>query len=176
MLRAFRWILLLCACTAMAQQAATPSFHHVLGLEGAKRGAKGTLSVSGGALVFTPSSGKAITIPTAEIEDISQGNDSKRTFSGIGQVTMLGPYGSGRFFSLFRDKLDVLTVSYRDENGGLHGAIFSMTPGQSAPLKTALLAAGAKSSTPVEEAKSANTKGGGTASEHAQPAAKKEAK
>lgn len=175
MLRAFRWILLFAACAAMAQEtAAPPSFHHVLGLEGAKAGAKGTLAVTGHDLVFTPGSGAAIKVPTSEIQDVSLGTDSKRTLSGVGQVTMLAPYGSGRVLSLFRDKLDILTVAYRDANGGLHGAIFSMTPGAAAPLKKDLLAAGAKSSTPLPEAKPAEAKTGSP--DKVEPAAKKEAK
>ncbi len=177
MLRALRWILLLSACAVMAQEAAVPpSFHLVLGLDGAKNGAHGTLAVNGGALVFTPSSGAAVKIPLASIQDISLGNDSKRTLSGVGQVTMLAPYGSGRFLSLFRDKLDVLTVAYRDDNGGLHGAIFSSKPGTAPPLKKAAVAAGAKSSTPVEEEKPAAAKAGSTDKTQPQPAAKKENK
>ncbi len=177
MLRLLRWILLFSACAAMAQEAAPPSFHVVLGLDGAKNGANGTLAVNGGALVFTPSSGAAVKIPLAKIDDLSLGNDSKRTFSGVGQVTMLAPYGSGRFLSLFRDKLDVLTVAYRDDNGGLHGAIFSSKPGMAGPVKKAAVAAGAKSSTPVEEEmKTAAGKAGSTEKAQPQPAAKKENK
>ncbi len=185
MFRALRWIFLLCACAAIAQNtpppkntmaalAKAPTYHHVIGLEGAKEGAKGTVAITDGALVFTPASGAPIKLPAAQIQDISIGNDSKRTLSGIGQVTMLAPYGSGRILSLFRQKLDVLTVAYRDDNGGLHGAIFSMTPGQAVPLKKALLAAGAKSSTPVEEPKLAQAKG--KSSDNVQPAGQKEAK
>ncbi len=185
MFRALRWIFLLCACAAMAQntpppksitaaRAKVPTYHHVVGLEGAKEGAKGTVAITDSALVFTPANGAAIKLPAAEIQDISIGNDSKRTLSGIGQVTMLAPYGSGRILSLFRQKLDVLTVAYRDDNGGLHGAIFSMTPGQAVPLKKALLESGAKSSTPLEEPKPAEAKG--SASQKTEPAAKKEDK
>ncbi len=176
MLRALRWFLLFFACAAMAQEtAAPPSFHVVLGLDGAKNGAHGTLAVSGGALVFTPSSGAAVKIPLAKIEDLSLGNDSKRTFSGVGQVTMLAPYGSGRVLSLFRDKLDILTVAYRDDNGGLHGAIFRSKPGLAPPVKKALVTAGAKSSTPLEEEKPA-AKAGSSEKAQPQPAAKKENK
>lgn len=191
MFRVLQWFLILCACAAMAQNAppakdkaapqktaatpATPTYHHVLGLEGAKRGAKGVVAISDGALVFTPASDAAIKLPAANIQDISLGNDSKRTLSGpVGTMTMFAPYGSGRFLSLFRQKLDVLTVAYRDDNGGLHGAIFSMTPGAAKPLKKSLLEAGAKSSTPLEEPKPAEAKGSST--EKAPPAAKKEDK
>lgn len=190
MYRVLQWFLVLCACAAMAQNAPTPkdkaaqqktaatpaapSYHHVLGLEGAKRDAKGTVAISDGALVFTPASGTPVKVAAANVEDISLGNDSKRMLSGpIGTMSMFAPYGSGRFLSLFRQKLDVLTVSYRDDNGGLHGAIFSMTPGAAKPLKKSLLDAGAKSSTPLDEPKPAEAKG---ASTEKVPAGKKEDK
>ncbi len=175
MLRAFRWSLLFFACAVMAQETvAPPTFHVVLGLDGAKNGANGTLAVNGGALVFTPSNAGAVKIPVAGIQDVSLGNDSKRTLSGVGQVTMLAPYGSGRVLSLFRDKLDVLTVAYRDNNGGLHGAVFTSKPGTAPPVKKALVAAGAKTSTPLEEGTPASAKGG--SAEKVEPAGQKEKK
>ncbi len=181
MLRAFRWFLLLCACAAVAQQKKpvpeppAPPFQVVMGLEGAKNGERGNLGVAQGALVFTPPTGVVVKIPLANIQDISLGNDSKRTLSGVGQVTMLAPYGSGRVLSLFRDKLDILTVAYRDDNGGLHGAIFRSKPGLAPPVKKALVTAGAKSSTPLEEEKPA-AKAGSSEKAQPQPAAKKENK
>jgi hypothetical protein len=52
---------------------------------------------------------------------------------------------------LFRQKIDTLTVEYRDANGGLHGAIFTLPEGQAALLKGQMVAAGAKTSITVEE-------------------------
>jgi hypothetical protein len=182
MRRALGWFLLFCACAAVAQQKKpvpdppAPPFQVVMGLDGAKDGARGGLGVAEGALVFTPPKGVVVKIPLSNIQDISLGNDSKRTLSGVGQVTMLAPYGSGRFLSLFRDKLDILTVAYRDENGGLHGAIFRSKPGLATPVKTAAVSAGAKSSTPVEQEKPAAAKAGATDKAQPQPAGKKENK
>jgi hypothetical protein len=51
---------------------------------------------------------------------------------------------------LFQEKIDVLSVEYRDANGGLHGAIFTLPQGQAPPLKRQLLALGAHSSIPPE--------------------------
>ncbi len=174
--RPLRWLLLLCACVsfAFAQDAAKPpQVVHVLGMGDIKHNVKGTLSVKDGALQFVSSSGTIAQVPAGSIQDISIGNDSKRMLGGpIGTMTMLAPYGSGRFLSLFREKLDVLTVAYRDENGGLHGAIFSMTPGAAKPLKAGLLAAGAKSTSPLEEQKPASAEKGTPAAD-VQPAGEK---
>ena len=45
-----------------------------------------------------------------------------------------------------RMKLDTITIKYRDSNGGIHGAIFTMHPGEAEAAKQALLAQGAHSS------------------------------
>ena len=80
------------------------------------------------------------------------GADSVRAIGGtLGTISMLGPYGSGRFLSLFRKKTSTLTIEYRDADGGYHGAVFSLDQGQSEPLKKQLVAAGAHTSVPIEE-------------------------
>jgi hypothetical protein len=61
---------------------------------------------------------------------------------------MAAPYGGGRFLSLFRKKIDTLTIQYRDVDGGLHGAIFTMPVGNSELIKTELLAQGAHTGKP----------------------------
>jgi hypothetical protein len=53
--------------------------------------------------------------------------------------------------SLFRAKLDTLTIQYRDADGGLHGAIFTMAVGKAEPLKKELVAQGARTSVPIQE-------------------------
>ncbi len=61
------------------------------------------------------------------------------------------PYGGGRVLSLItHEKFDSLTVAYRDENGGLHGVLFTMPLGQARDIKMQLVAQGAKASMPVE--------------------------
>ncbi len=151
--RRFRWLLLLCACVAFAQDAAkSPQVTHVVGIASMKHGVKGTLEVKDGLADFKPSSAVTAQIPAKSIIDVSIGNDSKRTIGGpIGTLSMFGPYGSGRFLSLFRTKLDILTISFRDENNALHGVVFSMPPGTARGYKKALLDAGAKSTTPLPE-------------------------
>lgn len=146
------FLLLLCSALAgpsFAQQAAdSVNVVQVVGLMGVKEHAKGMLSVANGNLQFVHSKAKTM-VGTAAIQDVVTGNDSQRMIHGfVGTLTQLGPYGSGRFLSLFRSKLDTLSIKYRDADGGVHGAIFSMAVGKAEPLKKLLLAQGAHTSIP----------------------------
>jgi hypothetical protein len=135
------------ADTAQAQQAV-----HLLGLEGIKRNVKGRLTVGANGLKFTSAAtNNEITI--ASIEDVFTGQDTRQTGgTGLTVAKLAVPYGGGRVLSLFtHEKFDSLTVEYRDTNGGLHGAVFTMPVGQAVAAKKELIAAGAKVSTPVEE-------------------------
>jgi hypothetical protein len=123
----------------------------VTGLAGVKANAKGSLTPANGNLLFDYSKVK-VSVPIHSVEDVITGNDSERVFRGaIGTLTMLAPYGGGRFLSLFRAKLDTLTIQYRDADGGLHGAIFTMAVGKAEPLKKELVAQGARTSVPIQE-------------------------
>jgi len=122
-----------------------------MGLEGVKAKSNGRLTLEGGNLQFTGSNAKA-TVPLHSIEDVVTGNDSQRVFRGtIGTLTMFAPYGGGRFLSLFRSKVDSLTIQYRDAEGGLHGAIFTMATGKADGLKKEMIAQGARTSIPIQE-------------------------
>jgi hypothetical protein len=52
---------------------------------------------------------------------------------------------------LFRKKLDTLTIQYRDADGGLHGAIFTVSRGKADSIKEELVAQGAHTSVPSLE-------------------------
>jgi hypothetical protein len=94
-----------------------------------------------------------VDVATSSIEDILTGEDSTRLVGGfIGTLTIAAPYESGRFLSLFRKKLDTLTIEYRDADGGLHGGILSMKPGEALALKKLIVAAGAHTTVPIEDA------------------------
>lgn len=129
-----------------------PQFTHVLGLEDVKHNANGNLTVGAGGLDFKGSASHA-QIPIASIEDVFTGEDSHQTGGKALTVAKMGvPYGGGRVLSLLtHEKFDSLTVQYRDENGGLHGALFSMPVGQGSIIKKQLIARGAKTSVPVDE-------------------------
>lgn len=141
---------------ARGQANSMPSFKvvHVIGLQAIQHNTKGQVTVSKDSLEFSSGPTKS-ELPISGIEDVQTGADSQRMIHGtLGTITMFGPYGSGRFLSLFRQKLDTLTIEYRDPNGGLHGAIFTLPHGQASSLKGQLVAAGAKASPlpPVEAA------------------------
>lgn len=149
--------LILAGLTASAGQApgqelgTTTGVVHVLGLPDIKRNANGKLTVEAGTLEFAAGTAKA-DVPIAAIEDVFTGEDSKRMVGGAaGTISMFAPYGGGRFLSLFRKKVDVLTIEYRDPGGGLHGVIFSLPQGRAVLVKKQLVAQGAHASIPVEE-------------------------
>jgi len=134
-----------------ADATSVPNAKCVIGLENFKPGAKGTISVQGGALRFENGDKKsAITIPA--ITDIFLGNESRQTVSGLGGTAMKAaiPYGGGRIVSLFSHKVEVMTVTFTDENGGFHGAVFVLPEGHATAMKNLLVAQGAKVSAHVE--------------------------
>jgi hypothetical protein len=125
---------------------------HLIGLIGVKDKAKGTLSVESGNLHFVH--GKTSSdVNVTSIQDVATAADSQRAVGGtIGLVSMAAPYGGGRLLSLFRTKIDTLTIKYRDANGGLHGAIFTMPAGTSEVIKKELVAQGARTTSDKEPA------------------------
>jgi len=147
-------------CLAQQQQpAAVTGVEQVIGLTGIKDHAKGTLSIENGSLQFTHSKDKA-TVAATSMQDIVTGNDSQRAIHGaLGTLTMFGPYGSGRFLSLFRTKLDTLTIQYSDSAGAVHGAIFTVPVGKAEVLKKQLLDLGAHTTIPlVDDSKAPDAK------------------
>jgi hypothetical protein len=145
---------LVCAPLALRARTATPSagtkVTQITGLPGVKNKTNGRLLVNGSNLNFTHEQLK-VDLPVNSVEDVVTGADSQRAIHGaLGTLTMLAPYGGGRFLSLFRTKLDTLTIKYRDTDGGLHGAIFTMSLGKAELLKKDLLASGAHTTVPTE--------------------------
>jgi hypothetical protein len=116
------------------------------GLTGVKGNAKGTLSVENGQLHFVR--GKETSdVSATTMEDVVTGADSQEAVGKtIGIMSMAAPYGGGRFLSLFRTKIDTLTIRYCDVDGGLHGAIFTMPVGTADAIKKELVVQGAHTS------------------------------
>jgi hypothetical protein len=134
-----------------ARQASGPvKVVQLTGLAGVKDNAKGTLNVENGQLHFVH--GKASSeVSASSIQDVVTAADSQRAVGGtIGLMSMAAPYGGGRVLSLFRSKIDTLTVQYRDSDGGLHGAIFTMPVGTAEAIKKELVAQGAHTTAPGE--------------------------
>jgi hypothetical protein len=132
-----------------AQQAPGPvKAVQLTGLTGVKDNAKGTLNVENGQLHFVHSKSSS-DVSAASIQDVVTGADSQRAVGGtLGMMSMVAPYGGGRVLSLFRSKIDTLTVQYRDADGGLHGAIFTMPVGKAEAIKKELVAQGAHTTAP----------------------------
>jgi hypothetical protein len=147
-------ILLVCPPGFAQEAVSVPDTKAVIGLEGVKHNKTGTLTVNKGTLEFKHGKEKA-DVPVNTINDVITGADSQRAIGGfIGTLTMFGPYGSGRFLSLFRTKIDTVTIQYHDSAGGLHGAIFTVPEGKAEDVKKELLAEGAKTTIPSEPAAS----------------------
>ena len=138
--------------TTPAAVDAASSVVHVLGLEDIKQNAAGNIIVTADGLDFRGAASHAL-IRTASIVDVFTGEDSRQTGgAGATVVKMAVPYGGGRVLSLFtHEKFDSLTVEYRDENGGLHGVLFRLPPGQAAEIKKQIAAERAKAGTPAQE-------------------------
>ena len=137
--------------TAHAQQAQTETQAvQVVGLAGLKENTKGRLTVVNGTLRFVHAKGD-IAVAAASIEDVVTGKDSQRVIGGtFGTVASIAaPYGSGSVLPFFRKKVDLLTIQYRDADGALHGAIFTMPRGKADPIKKELVAQGAHTSEPI---------------------------
>jgi len=139
---------------ANAQQSLGPtSVVQLTGLAGVKDNVKGTLSVEDRNLHFVHGKTRS-DVSATSIEDVVTGSDSQEAVGKtVGTLSMAAPYGGGRFLSLFRTKIDTLTIRYRDADGGLHGAIFTMPVGKADGIKKELLASGAH--TTAEESSAA---------------------
>jgi hypothetical protein len=122
------------------------------GLPGVKENAKGTLSVEKGSLHFVPGE-PASDVNASSIQDVVTGTDSQKAVGKtLGTVSMAAPYGGGRVVSLFRKKIDTLTVEYRDAKGAFHGVIFTMPVGTANGIKKELIAQGAHTTVAPEQA------------------------
>ena len=129
-----------------------PKAVHLIGLTGVKDNAKGALGAENGQLHFVHDK-ISTDISATSIEDVVTGADSEKAVGKtIGLVSMAAPYGGGRFLSLFRKKIDTLTLKYRDADGGVHGAIFTMPAGTAEGFKGQLVAQGAHTSIPTTPA------------------------
>jgi hypothetical protein len=141
--------LLISVGNAQQQQAPTKAVQ-LMGLVGVKNSTEGSLTIENGSLRFTHSKSNSDLVPSS-MQDVVTGSDSQRVIRGsLGTLSMFAPYESGRFLSLFRSKLDTLTIQYRDADEGLHGVIFTMPVGAAEAIKKELIALGAHTSIPAQ--------------------------
>ena len=148
-------VLLISATLTQAGEPRSTTFSteavQVIGFGDIRNNTKGTLELKDGALHFTSSEG-SFAVSANNIQDVVTGNDTQRAIGGtVGTISQLAPYGAGRALSLPRNKIDTFTIEYRDSDGALHGAIFTMQVGKADPLKKELLSQGAHTSIPTSQ-------------------------
>jgi hypothetical protein len=141
----------------------------IIGLPAVKENAKGTLIVENGNLRFVHSKGIS-DISTSSIQDIVTGTDSQKAVGKtVGTISMAAaPYGGGRFLSLFRKKIDTLTVEYRDADGAFHGVIFRTPSGKADAIQKELIAQGAHTTLTSAHAETARPSTGSSPKEQTQ--------
>lgn len=131
-----------------------PNVRHVIGLSDIGRNASGKLTVQAGVLEFKTARGDD-KVPVASIDDIFIGTETTQRGGKKGRViktaAIAAPFESGKSLSiLMRTKVDILTISYHDPDGALHGAIFALPIGRAEPMREQLIQAGAHAS-PLEQ-------------------------
>jgi hypothetical protein len=151
------------AVCGLAQQTETNvNARHVIGLESVRRNRVGKLTVQNGVMQFDAGKTDA-KVPIASIDDLTIGSETTQSGGKAGTVAktaaMAAPYDSGAALSiLLRTKVDILTVSYRDSDGGLHDAILALSKGQAEQQRAQLIASGAHAIAPAgPELKQRNT-------------------
>jgi len=144
---------ILCGVAFAQQDDSTLNARNVIGMENIKHNATGKLTIQDGAMHFSAGQAEA-KIPVASIEDIVTGSETTQAGGTAGRVAKTAaPYDSGVGLSLLlRTKVDILTVEYRDVDGGRHAAILALPKGRAEPFRTQLVAAGAHTKAPVEHA------------------------
>jgi hypothetical protein len=119
---------------------------HVLGLRNTHPNTSGSLEVQNGSLRFESKKQAVELVHIDSIEAVHLSQQDKQ----VGGVPMTigkaaAPFGGGRVVSLFsHKKYDDIAVIYRDDDGGVHGAIFQLSAGQGTKLRDELVNNGAR--------------------------------
>jgi hypothetical protein len=123
---------------------------HLAGVASLKTGDKATLTIQDGMFQLA---GKIATanIKVSSIEDILTSREATQAGGKMGTAAKVGaiaaPYDTGAVLTLILwTKVDLLTVLYRGETGGLHSILLTVAKGKAEPFRSQLLAAGAHAS------------------------------
>jgi hypothetical protein len=139
------------ALAALADDSAVPvTATHLVGIPSLKSGERAKLTVQDGTLQVA---GKAATvnIKLSTIEDILTSTEATQAGGNAGTAARVGamaaPYDTGAVLTLILwTKVDLMTVLYRGDNGGLHSILLTVPKGKAEPMRSQLLAAGAHAS------------------------------
>jgi len=129
---------------------------HVIGLENIRSQQSGKLFLQNGTMQFDGGKNFVAKVPATSIDGVYVGSETTQGGGKVGRVVktaaIAAPYESGKVLTLLlRTKVDILTISYHDNGGALHGAIFALPKGQAADVRTQLLAAGAREGAPPQQ-------------------------
>ena len=121
---------------------------HVIGMPNVKPGATGLLLIESKELHFDAGKSRGV-IPVSKIEDIYVGSETTEGGGKLGELArgaaMAAPYDSGAALTLLMiQKVDVLTVTYRDLENGLHAAIFAVPKNHAEQFRTDLINNGSR--------------------------------
>ena len=125
----------------------TLNVRHVVGVQHAKNNTTGLLQIKSGELHFDAGKSRG-TIPISTIEDIYIGTEVTQAGGKLGEVAkgaaMAAPYDSGAALTLVMiQKVDVLSITYRDSDNGLHAAIFAVPKNKAEQFRADLISGGA---------------------------------
>lgn len=116
---------------------------HVVGMQHVRRDATGLLLIESKELHFDAGRSRGI-VPISAIEDIYIGSEVTEGGGKLGELArgaaMAAPYDSGAALTLLMiQKVDVLTIAYRDSDNGLHAAIFAVPKNHAEQFRTDLV-------------------------------------
>jgi hypothetical protein len=122
---------------------------HVGGMQNVKHDATGLLFIESKELHFDAGKSRGM-LPISSIEDIYVGSEITEGGGKLGEIArgaaMAAPYDSGAALTLLMiQKVDVLTVTYRDSDNGLHAAIFALPKNHAEKFRTDLINNGSDS-------------------------------
>jgi hypothetical protein len=136
----------LSAQTTQDTTVGTLHVRHVVGMQNVKSDAVGLLQIKSNALHFDAGRSRG-TLPISAIEDIYIGTETTQAGGKLGEVAkgaaMAAPYDSGAALTLLMlQKVDVLTITYRDTDNGLHAAIFAVPKNHAEQFRADLISNG----------------------------------
>jgi hypothetical protein len=131
-----------------AQDTSVGTLHvrHIVGMQHVKRDAVGLLQIKSNELHFDAGRSRGA-LPISSIEDIYIGAETTQAGGKLGEVAkgaaLAAPYDSGAALTLLMiQKVDVLTVTYRDSDNGLHAAIFALPKNHAEQFRADLISNG----------------------------------
>jgi hypothetical protein len=119
---------------------------HIVGMQQVKHDSVGLLQIKSNELHFDAGRSRGA-VPISSIEDIFIGAETTQAGGKLGEVAkgvaMAAPYDSGAALTLLMlQKVDVLTITYRDADNGLHAAIFALPKKRAEQFRADLISNG----------------------------------